>query len=136
MAKDINSDAMSNLLQGLTSDNEAATASSSSKKDDNVKSDKRKKPSGKVKSETISTLVDCDKMAKIRSIATIEGLSIRDVIGVGINMVIEKYEKSHGAIHVKKKQKEILMKYFSSISPHPSVNKDIIIYTLENTEGC
>ena len=51
MAKDINSDAMSNLLQGLTSDNEAATASSSSKKDDNVKSDKRKKPSGKVKSE-------------------------------------------------------------------------------------
>ena len=60
MAKDINSDAMSNLLQGLTSDNEAATASSSSKKDDNVKSDKRKKPSGKVKSETISTLVDCE----------------------------------------------------------------------------
>lgn len=105
MAKDINSDAMSNLLQGLTSDNEAATAWSSSKKDDNVKSDKRKKPSGKVKSETISTLVDCDKMAKIRSIASIEGLSIRDVIGVGINMVIEKYEKSHGAIHVKKKQK-------------------------------
>ena len=34
-----------------------------------------------------------------------KGLSIRDVIGVGINMVIEKYEKSHGAIHVKKKQK-------------------------------
>ena len=90
MAKDINSDAMSNLLQGLTSDNETATTSSSSKK---------------VRSETISTLVDCDKMAKIRSIATIEGLSIRDVIGVGINMVIEKYEKSHGAIHVKKKQK-------------------------------
>ena len=27
------------------------------------------------------------------------------------------------------------MKYFSSISPHPSVNKDITIYTLENTEG-
>ena len=46
MAKDINSDAMSNLLQGLTSDNEINTASSSSKKDDNVKSDKRKKPSG------------------------------------------------------------------------------------------
>ena len=56
MAKDINSDAMSNLLQGLTSDNEADTASSSSKKDDNVKSDKRKKPSGKVKSETIVRL--------------------------------------------------------------------------------
>lgn len=106
MAKDINSDAMSNLLQGLTSDNEAATASSSSKKDDNVKSDKRKKPSGKVKSETISTLVDCDKMAKIRSIATIEGLSIRDVIGVGINMVIEKYEKSHGAVHVKRSKRK------------------------------
>lgn len=96
MAKDINSDAMSNLLQGLTSDNETATATSSSKKDDSMKSAQRKKPSGKVKSETISTLVDCDKMAKIRSIATIEGLSIRDVIGVGINMVIEKYEKSHG----------------------------------------
>lgn len=105
MAKDINSDAMSNLLQGLTSDNETATASSSSKKDDNMKSAQRKKPSSKVRSETISTLVDCDKMAKIRSIATIEGLSIRDVIGVGINMVIENYEKSHGAIHVKKKQK-------------------------------
>ena len=66
---------------------------------------KTRPPSGKVKSETISTLVDCDKMAKIRSIATIEGLSIRDVIGVGINMVIKKYEKSHGAILVKKKQK-------------------------------
>ena len=64
MAKDINSDAMSNLLQGLTSDNETATASSSSKKDNNMKSAERKKPSGKVRSETISTLVDCDKMAK------------------------------------------------------------------------
>ena len=37
MAKDINSDAMSNLLQGLTSDNETATTSSSSKKDNNIK---------------------------------------------------------------------------------------------------
>lgn len=93
MAKDINSDAMSNLLQGLTSDNETATTSSSSKKDNNMKSAERKKPSGKVRSETISTLVDCNKMAKIRSIATIEGLSIRDVIGVGINMVIENMRK-------------------------------------------
>ena len=112
MAKDINSDAMSNLLQGLTSDNETATASSSSKKDNNMKSAERKKPSGKVRSETISTLVDCYKMAKIRSIETIESLSIRDVIGVGINMVIEKYEKSHGAIHVKKQQTGTLDELF------------------------
>ena len=42
MAKDINSDAMSNLLQGLTSDNETATATSSSKKDDSIKSAKER----------------------------------------------------------------------------------------------
>ena len=39
MAKDINSDAMSNLLQGLTSDNENATGSFTTMKDHNLNSD-------------------------------------------------------------------------------------------------
>lgn len=104
MAKDIKDNSMDKLFQGLTqtSPEESVPASAPEESEASLP---KKKATKKKKGEIISTQVDCDKMEKIRSIAATEGLSIRDVIGVGVNMVIEKYEQLHGTVHIKRTKK-------------------------------
>ena len=101
MSKSINSNAMDSLLQGLTQEcpNEAPSPTR-----------RKEKP----RYEVISTMVDPDVMSKVRTIADIEGVAIKEIIGVGLDMFIRKYEELHGKVRVKKPRKGDISQIFNS----------------------
>ena len=98
MSKGINKNSMSSLLEGLTSvrsttpeDNHQPNPSSNSK------------PISKGGSkERICTSVDKNVMNKIRTISETEGIQINELITLGLDMVISKYEEAHGPVRPKK----------------------------------
>lgn len=48
--------------------------------------------------ERATLLVDKIKMAKVRKIAALESLLLKDIIEAGLDIVIAKYEETHGTI--------------------------------------
>ncbi len=80
---------MSSLVSGLTGEleerNEAA-----------AQDVKRKKPM-----EHVCTLISVEQMAKVRTIAEREGIALKDIFAVGLNMAISNYEAKNGEIEVK-----------------------------------
>ncbi len=58
---------------------------------------KRKKPM-----EHVCTLVSVEQMAKVRTIAEREGIALKDIFAVGLNMAIGSYEQKYGEIKVRK----------------------------------
>ena len=108
MSKGINKNSMSSLLEGLTSvrsttpeDNHQPNPSSHSK--DEVTSIPADKPISKGGSkERICTSVDKNVMNKIRTISETEGIQINELITLGLDMVISKYEEAHGPVRPKK----------------------------------
>lgn len=107
MKKTIDPDAMSNLLDGLTSGRPSIgntpypspATSVFSKEESTPKTTKVQKNSGK---ERICTSVDKNVMNKIRTISETEGIQINELITLGLDMVISKYEETHGAVRPKK----------------------------------
>lgn len=57
------------------------------------------------KTERVCTIVDTNDMNKIRAIAANEGLPIKEIIALGLSLVIDKYEELHGKIRVKRQKK-------------------------------
>ena len=104
----INKDSMSSLLEGLTSvrstvpeDHQQSSPSSNSK--EKVTSIPGDKPTSKGGSkERICTSIDKNVMNKIRTISETEGLQINELITLGLDMVISKYEEAHGPVRTKK----------------------------------
>ncbi len=80
---------MSSLVSGLTGELEESNEST----EQNVK---RKKPM-----EHVCTLIAVETMAKIRTIAEREGIALKDIFAIGLNMAISNYEAKNGEIEVK-----------------------------------
>lgn len=112
MSKSINSNAMDSLLQGLTGKTEEKEAVPTQECPSEAPSPTRRKE--KPRYEVISTMVDPDVMSKVRTIADIEGVAIKEIIGVGLNMFIRKYEELHGKVRVKKPRKGDISQIFNS----------------------
>lgn len=112
MSKGINKDSMSSLLEGLTSVKTAAeerqpahTAANTSAKEKSVSTSEAKPASKSGSKERICTSIDMVVMNKIRAISEKEGVLINELITLGLNMVIAKYEEAHGTIRPKKANK-------------------------------
>ena len=73
----------------------------------------RTKKVQKASYEVISTMVDPVIMSKIRAISSMEDLAIKDVIGVGLKMVVSRYEEVHGTVRAKKVKKGDIGKVFN-----------------------
>lgn len=58
----------------------------------------RPKQAKESKEEHLCTIVDKEILWKIRTIATREGLQIKDVIGAAFTKAIKSYEHKHGVI--------------------------------------
>ena len=82
---------MSDLVENLTSEPEVETG-------------RRVKTGSKVKKqmEHVCTLIETGLMAKVRAIADREGIALKDIFAVGLNMAIASYEQKNGEIRVKK----------------------------------
>ena len=81
---------MSQLVSGLTGEQEE-------KNENRTQTVKRKKPM-----EHVCTLVSVEQMAKVRTIAEREGIALKDIFAVGLNMAISSYEQKYGEIKVRK----------------------------------
>ena len=77
MSKSINSNAMDSLLQGLTGKTEEQEAVPTQECPNEAPSPTRRKE--KPRYEVISTMVDPDVMSKVRTIADIEGVAIKEI---------------------------------------------------------
>lgn len=97
MAKKINDDAMSSLLNGLSGGDAVPAVKGEV---DEVKAIPQKVNSEKspIARERICTLIESDVMSKVRTISEKEGLSIASIINLGLKVVVENYEKSHGKV--------------------------------------
>lgn len=111
MSKEINSSSMDTLFQGLTGKAAQQEAVTSAEKESQSPSPEKKKE--KQSYEVISTMVDPAVISKVRTISSNEGIAIKTIIGVGLEMVIAKYEELHGTIHVKKTKKSDVRKVFN-----------------------
>ena len=113
MSKGINKDSMSSLLDGLTSVNEASVEQRSQTVSPSAApSPSKTKMQPEAKSvlkgsskERICTSVDTNVINKIRTISEKEGVLINELIAIGMEMVISKYEESHGQVRPKKSNK-------------------------------
>ena len=82
---------MSDLVENLTSEPEVATG-----RKVRVGSKEKKQM------EHVCTLIETGQMAKVRAIADREGIALKDIFAVGLNMAIANYEQKNGEIRVKK----------------------------------
>ena len=89
---------MSDLVENLASDTGAET-------EQNRVSRTRRQFSEKKKMEHVCTLVDVEQMAKIRAIAEREGIALKDIFAVGLNMAISNYEQKNGTIRIRPTKK-------------------------------
>lgn len=84
---------MSQLVSGLTGEQEE-------KNENRTQTVKRKKPM-----EHVCTLVSVEQMAKVRTIAEREGITIKDIIAIGLKMAIGNYEQKNGEIKIRKQKR-------------------------------
>lgn len=107
MSKGIKKDSMSNLLEGLTSVRTTILEEAQEDvKNSYVSDSPSKKPTSKgIGKEKICTSVDTAIMNKIRAISEKEGLLINELIALGLDMVIGKYEELHGQVRPKRTNK-------------------------------
>ena len=89
---------MSDLVENLASDTGAET-------EQTRVSRTRRQFSEKKKMEHVCTLVDVEQRAKIRAIAEREGIALKDIFAVGLNMAISNYEQKNGTIRIKPTKK-------------------------------
>ena len=82
---------MSDLVENLTSEPEVVTG-----RKVRVSSKEKKQM------EHVCTLIETGLMAKVRAIADREGIALKDIFAVGLNMAIANYEQKNGEIRVKK----------------------------------
>ena len=82
---------MSDLVENLTSEPEVVTGHKV-----RVGSKEKKQM------EHVCTLIETGQMAKVRAIADREGIALKDIFAVGLNMAIASYEQKNGEIRVKK----------------------------------
>ena len=82
---------MSDLLNNLTSEPEVETG-------------RRTRTGSKEKKqmEHVCTLIETSQMAKVRAIADREGIALKDIFAVGLNMAIASDESKNGEVRVKK----------------------------------
>ena len=82
---------MSDLVENLTSEPEVETG-------------RRTRAGSKEKKqmEHVCTLIETSQMAKVRAIADREGIALKDIFAVGLNMAIANYESKNGEVRVKK----------------------------------
>lgn len=103
---------MDTLFQGLTGKTGEQQGEAMPSEEHSEEHLPEKKKAGSY--EVISTTVDPEIMSKIRAIASMNDIPIKEVIGVGLNMVVSKYEELHGKVRVKKPIKCDLSKIFGT----------------------
>lgn len=109
--KEINGNKLDDLLGGLTSTNVSLEPLPESsvpcqKKGQALPTKVQKDDvNSKERLERICTIVSPDTMSKVRTLSSLEGVSIREIIGYGLEMVLARYEELHGKIRVKKQRK-------------------------------
>lgn len=59
----------------------------------------------RLKNERICTYIDQEMMNKVRTLSLTEGVSIKEIITYGLNVVLSRYEEQYGKIRVKKHNK-------------------------------
>lgn len=59
----------------------------------------------RLKNERICTYIDHEMMNKVRTLSLTEGVSIKEIITYGLNVVLTRYEEQYGKIRVKKHNK-------------------------------
>ena len=52
--------------------------------------------------EHVCTLIEAGQIAKVRAIAEREGIALKDIFAIGLNMAITSYEAKNGEIRAKK----------------------------------
>lgn len=112
MGKQIEKSSMDKLLFGLTKETEPNDSSNeTSPSTEKVQQNEKKKDS--VSEERICTIVDVEKMGKIRAISDKEGVSIKDIISYAFDVIIDKYEELHGTVRTKKTRKANVKNVFN-----------------------
>jgi hypothetical protein len=89
------------LFSGFTGPEDDDTSPSEDVKATKPKEKKKKgRPKTAKESEEVHlcTIVDKELLWKIRTIATREGLQIKDVIGAAFTKAVKSYERKHGTI--------------------------------------
>lgn len=66
---------------------------------------KRGRPAAPVKSISFCTMADEDKVDKIRTISSREGIPIKDLVNLAFSRLINEYESKYGTIRVQKNKK-------------------------------
>lgn len=108
MTKKIEKSSMNKLLLGLTNgtektdDADVFVEEQPQKVKEKIESPQKKE---NVSTERICTIVESSKMGKIRAISDKEGVSIKEILNLAIEIVINKYEETHGTIKIKKSRK-------------------------------
>ena len=103
MAKRINDNAMGQLLDGLTGgDFTTENAPAGRPNEDAADSVIRGTHPKTAQRERVCTSLNKTLMSKIRTISEKEGVQINELITLGLNMVVSKYEEQHGQIRPKK----------------------------------
>lgn len=66
------------------------------------------KTSKKASSDNVSVCFRCspDRLAKVREIARMKGVSLKDVMEAAIDVAVERYESKHGVIEIKEKAEQ------------------------------
>ena len=109
--KEINGNKLDDLLGGLTSicETPASQPESSVPCQDKAQAlpakGQKENTNSKERFERICTIVSPETMSKVRTLSSLEGVSIREIIGYGLEMVLARYEELHGKIRVKKQRK-------------------------------
>lgn len=118
MGKGINDSAMGKLLEGLTSVNKPIdtpsqeTSMSPSLIRKGTPATVRETSLKEAKKERVCTSLDKILIDKIRTIAEKEGIQINELISCGLDMVVSKYEETHGKLHPRKEIRGDIKKLF------------------------
>lgn len=101
MSKKINTDSMNALLSGLIGSSTASSPIGGGETEEGTTSLSEVHPSTgavRLRKERICSVVETEVMAKVRVISEKEGISIASMINLGLKVILENYEKSHGKV--------------------------------------
>lgn len=105
------SEAMSALFNGLTSPEQQTTEVSPITKDD--VSPKQGDEPKQMHTQKVCVLVEDEVLAKIRAIAEKESISLSSIYNLGLKVVVENYERSHGKVKPRQRRKGNIDKIFN-----------------------
>lgn len=112
MGKNLNQSSMEKLFSGLTKTDTAVAPVSvpeeekpTPKENKTARASAKDQDKGKSNNIRFCSLVDATYYEKVKTIATNEGVAIKDILNLALSFVIGKYEEQHGEVRIKKHKK-------------------------------